>query len=85
MNDNRNEATAVVAGAGPTGMTAALALQPRGVETTVLEADPEDRNREGTRAIYVHGATLRTLERIHPGLGRRLADAGLVWPTRRTY
>ncbi len=74
----------VIAGAGPTGMTTALALNARGVPTTILEADPKDRERPGSRAIYVHGATLQTLERVHPGLGKRLADAGLVWPTRRT-
>jgi 3-(3-hydroxy-phenyl)propionate hydroxylase len=66
-------------------MTAALALHSRGVPVTVLEADPADRDRRGSRAIYVHGSTLQTFERIHPGLGRRLADAGLVWPTRRTH
>ena len=74
----------VVAGAGPTGMTAALALHARGVPAVVLEAEPRDRERPGSRAIYVHGATLQTLERNHEGLGRRLAEAGLVWPTRRT-
>jgi 3-(3-hydroxy-phenyl)propionate hydroxylase len=74
----------VVAGAGPTGMTAALALRARGLPVTILEADPENRDRPGSRAIYVHGSTLRTLERTRPGLGSRLAEAGLVWPTRRT-
>ena len=74
----------LIAGAGPTGMTAALALHARGVEATILEADPEDRDRSGSRAIYVHGSTLRTLERIHPGLGTDLVEEGLVWPTRRT-
>lgn len=65
-------------------MSAALALRARGVAVTMLEADPEDRDRPGSRAIYVHGSTLRTLERNHPGLGERLAEEGLVWPTRRT-
>lgn len=79
-----NEPPVIVAGAGPTGMTAALALHARGVPVTILEADPEDRERPGSRAIYVHGATLQTLEQLHPGLGKRLAEEGLVWPTRRT-
>lgn len=74
----------VVAGAGPTGMAAALALHARGVPVRILEADPADRERPGSRAIYVHGSTLRALERNHPGLGTALAEAGLVWPTRRT-
>lgn len=75
----------VVAGAGPVGMTAALALHARGVPVTVLEADPEDRDRPGSRAIYVHGQTLHLLERNHPGLGMDLVEEGIVWPTRRTY
>lgn len=79
-----DEQPVVVAGAGPTGMTAALALQARGVPVTILEKDPEDRERPGSRAIFVHGETLETLEDIHPGLGSRLAEAGLIWPTRRT-
>lgn len=74
----------LVVGCGPVGMSAALALRARGLPATILEADPEDRDRSGSRAIYVHGATLRTLERNHPGLGERLADEGIVWPTRRT-
>ena len=84
MNGDTTEAPVLVAGAGPTGMTAALALHARGVEATILEADPEDRDRSGSRAIYVHGSTLGTLERIHPGLGSDLVKEGLVWPTRRT-
>jgi 3-(3-hydroxy-phenyl)propionate hydroxylase len=78
------ESSVIVVGAGPVGMSAALALRARGVPVTVLEADPEDRDRPGSRAIYVHGSTLRTLERNHPGLGERIVDDGLVWPTRRT-
>ena len=84
MSGDTTEAPVLIAGAGPTGMTAALALYARGVEATILEADPEDRDRSGSRAIYVHGSTLQTLERIHPGLGSDLVEEGLVWPTRRT-
>jgi 3-(3-hydroxy-phenyl)propionate hydroxylase len=84
MSDDTTEAPVLVAGAGPVGMTAALALHARGVETAILEAEPEDRDRSGSRAIYVHGTTLRTLERIRPELGTDLVDEGLVWPTRRT-
>ncbi|EMA37287.1 monooxygenase FAD-binding protein [Halococcus hamelinensis 100A6] len=65
-------------------MSTALALHARGIETAILEAEPEDRDRSGSRAIYVHGSTLRTLERVHPGLGTDLVEEGLVWPTRRT-
>ena len=74
----------IVAGAGPTGMTAAIGLHARGVPVEIYEADPEDRERPGSRAIYVHGATLRTLDTLHPGLGWKLAAEGMTWPTRRT-
>jgi len=84
MCGDTTDVPVLVAGAGPVGMTAALALHARGIETTILEADPEDRDRSGSRAIYVHGSTLRTLERIHPGLGTDLVEEGLVWPTRQT-
>lgn len=74
----------LIAGAGPVGLTAALALSARGVSAEILEAEPADRERPGSRAIYVHGTTLELLERLVPGLGEQLAEAGLVWPTRRT-
>lgn len=75
---------AVVVGAGPVGLAAALALHARSVPTVVLEAQPADRTRPGSRAIFVHRATLEILERISPGLGARVASHGLVWPTKRT-
>lgn len=75
----------IVAGAGPVGMSSALALHARGVPATILERDPADRERPGSRAIYVHGSTLQAWERMHPTLGTRIVDDGLVWPTRRTF
>jgi 3-(3-hydroxy-phenyl)propionate hydroxylase len=83
-SDAEPDVQVVVAGAGPVGMTTALGLHARGVEVTILEADPEDRDRPGSRAIYVHKDTLRTLETSSPGLGHRLVENGLVWDTRRT-
>ena len=79
------EGDVLVVGAGPVGTSAALALDARGVPVTVLEAEPEERERPGSRADYVHRSTLEILEAVHPGLGRRIAEAGLVCPTRRTY
>jgi 3-(3-hydroxy-phenyl)propionate hydroxylase len=79
-----NPLPAIVVGAGPIGLTAALALRARGLPVTLIEADPENRVRPGSRAIYIHGATLKLLERIHPGLGWSFVRHGLVWPTRRT-
>lgn len=78
-------ASAIVVGAGPVGMSCALALRARNVEVTVLEADLGDAVRPGSRAIYVHRASLQLLERIRPGLGREIAADGLVWPEKRTF
>jgi 3-(3-hydroxy-phenyl)propionate hydroxylase len=75
---------AIVIGAGPIGLTAALALRARGLPATIIEAEPQNRQRPGSRAIYIHGATLKLLERIRPGLGWGFVRHGLVWPTRRT-
>ncbi len=78
-------ADAIVVGAGPVGMAAALALRMRGRSVQVIEAGGPDRVRPGSRAIFIHGATLEVLERIQPGLGMRLAEHGLVWRTKRTF
>jgi 3-(3-hydroxy-phenyl)propionate hydroxylase len=74
----------VVVGAGPVGLTAALAVRAAGRAVTVVEAGAADRVRPGSRAIFLHKATLQVLERIHPGLGRELARHGLGWNTKRT-
>jgi 3-(3-hydroxy-phenyl)propionate hydroxylase len=79
-----NQLPAIVVGAGPIGLTAALALRARGLPATIIEAEPENRQRPGSRAIYIHGATLKLLERIRPGVGWAFVRHGLVWPTRRT-
>jgi 3-(3-hydroxy-phenyl)propionate hydroxylase len=79
-----NQLPAIVVGAGPIGLTAALALRARGLPATIVEAEPENRRRAGSRAIYIHGATLKLLERIRPGVGWAFVRHGLVWPTRRT-
>ncbi|WP_256477296.1 FAD-dependent monooxygenase [Haloferax sp. AB510] len=84
MSHTDTDTSVLIAGAGPVGMTTALALHARDVPVEIVEAESEDRNRSGSRAIYVHGATLRTLERVHPGLGTDLVEEGIVWPTRRT-
>lgn len=74
----------LVIGAGPVGLTAALALRSLGVPATILEAEPEGRSRPGSRAIYLHNATLKHLEEIYPGIGFTLTENGLVWPVKRT-
>ncbi|MCY0877455.1 MAG: FAD-dependent monooxygenase [Firmicutes bacterium] len=75
----------IVVGAGPVGLTAALALHHLGIPTAILEKDPEGRQRPGSRAIYVHQKTLELLEGIAPGLGWTMARHGIVWPVKRTW
>lgn len=76
---------ALVAGAGPVGLTAALALRAHGLPVTVLEAGPEGRTRPGSRAIFYHRQTLERWETMKPGLGRQIAREGLVWSAKRTF
>ena len=80
-----NTREVLVIGAGPVGMTAALALHSQGIKATIIEAEPEGRERAGSRAIYIHKETLKLLESISPGLGFELADIGVVWPVKKTY
>ncbi|MBU9723187.1 MULTISPECIES: FAD-dependent monooxygenase [Bacillaceae] len=75
----------IIVGAGPVGLTAALALRNKGIPATVLEAEPKDRPRPGSRAIYIHKATLTLLEKISPGLGFTLSRNGVSWPIKRTF
>jgi 3-(3-hydroxy-phenyl)propionate hydroxylase len=75
----------LVVGAGPAGLSAALALRAVGRPAIVLEAGEQDRLRPGSRAIFVHRATLEVLDRSSPGLALDLAGQGLVWQTKRTY
>jgi len=74
----------LVVGAGPVGLTAALALRARGLPVTVLEADAEQRARPGSRALFVHRQSLSILDQAAPGLGQRIGGYGVVWQTRRT-
>lgn len=73
-----------VVGAGPVGLTAALACHALGVPTVLVEAQPRSTVRAGSRALFVHRATLDRLERLAPGLGGEISSRGLVWSTKRT-
>lgn len=75
----------IVVGAGPVGLTAALALRSSGIPARVVEAEPADRTRPGSRAIFVHRASLDLLDAASAGLGELLVDDGIRWQTKRTY
>ncbi|MET9787203.1 FAD-dependent oxidoreductase [Streptomyces canus] len=74
----------VVVGAGPVGLSAALALRARGREVVLLEAEPKDRERPGSRALFVHRETLALLDGMRPGLADEITGYGQTWRTRRT-
>ncbi|WP_026684257.1 FAD-dependent monooxygenase [Heyndrickxia coagulans] len=74
----------VVVGAGPVGLVAGLALKEKGISSVVIEAEPYGRPRAGSRAIYLHNATLKLLEETSKGLGFTLARNGIIWPVKRT-
>jgi 3-(3-hydroxy-phenyl)propionate hydroxylase len=78
------EAPVLVVGAGPVGLASALALRARGLAVTVLEADPVNRVRPGSRALFLHRDSLLLLDRMHQGLGSEIGRFGVVWRTRRT-
>ncbi|MEU1887103.1 FAD-dependent monooxygenase [Micromonospora rifamycinica] len=75
----------LVVGAGPAGLSAALALRAAGMEATVLERRGPDAVRPGSRAAYLHGASLATLEKLCPGLGHEIAAEGVMWSTKRSF
>lgn len=81
---NSKKVDVIVVGAGPVGLTAGLALQNKGISCVIIEAEPKDRLRPGSRAIYIHNATLQLLEEISKGLGFEIARNGIIWPILRT-
>ncbi|MCY9783672.1 FAD-dependent monooxygenase [Nocardiopsis sp. EMB25] len=82
--DRDDHRPVLVVGAGPVGLTAALALRGAGLPVTVLEAQAADRVRPGSRALFLHRESLELLENIRPGLRDTLTSHGIVWTTKRT-
>ncbi|WP_336082801.1 FAD-dependent monooxygenase [Nocardia sp. SSK8] len=74
----------LVAGGGPVGLTVALLCAARKLSVTVLEAEPESSVREGSRAIFLHGASLRTLATADPALAHRVSNSGVTWDGKHT-
>lgn len=83
--ESREHRSVLVVGAGPVGLSSALALRAHEVPVTVLEAEEQLGRRVGSRAIYTHRSSLELFEKFHAGLGWTIAKAGLVWPTKRTF
>src|SRR5919201_167128 len=71
----------VVAGAGPIGMTAALALARHGVRSVLL--DRKETFNDGSRAICIARPSMHILERI--GAVRPFLDKALGWRFGRSY
>ncbi|KUO21722.1 FAD-dependent oxidoreductase [Streptomyces dysideae] len=82
--DIGRERPVIVVGAGPVGLSAALGLRARGLDVVLLEADPEDRERPGSRALFVHRETLGLLDGMLPGLAAEITSYGRTWQTKRT-
>ena len=75
----------VIVGAGPVGLSCALALHALSCQVEVLEADEEHKPRPGSRALFLHRDSLALLERFSPGLGLQLAAFGTRWRYRETH
>ncbi len=71
----------LIVGAGPTGLSAALALAAWNVPTIVIDED-ETVASGGSRSICVQAHTLSIFERLG---GRAVADEGVSWNVGRTY
>jgi len=61
-----------------------LAASSLGIDVTIIEAESEDRDRPGSRALFVHQETLGRLDRMSPGLGGKIGGFGILWRARRT-
>ncbi|MBC7300644.1 MAG: FAD-dependent monooxygenase [Nocardia sp.] len=74
----------LVAGCGPVGLTAALLCAARGLSVTAVDAEPEDAIRPGSRAIFLHGVSVRTLSRADRALAEEISGYGLTWSGKHT-
>ena len=76
----------VIVGAGPVGLSLAIDLKLRGVETLVLEAEakaPESAASFGSRAICYAKRSLEILDRL--GVGQKMLDKGVTWELGKVF
>ena len=71
----------VIVGAGPVGLSLAIDLALRGVQSVVLEADTS--LRAGSRAICYAKRSLEILDRL--GVGQRMLDKGVTWQRGKVF
>jgi 3-(3-hydroxy-phenyl)propionate hydroxylase len=71
----------VIVGAGPVGLSLAIDLALRGVQSVVLEA--EISLRAGSRAICYAKRSLEILDRL--GVGQRMLDKGVTWQRGKVF
>ncbi|MFI5085215.1 MAG: FAD-dependent oxidoreductase [Actinomycetales bacterium] len=74
MNTAEDLFDVLIAGAGPTGLTAAVALAEAGRRIAIVDAHPA--SAPTSRAAVVHARTLEVLDRL--GVAQRLLEVGLV-------
>jgi len=73
----------LIVGAGPVGLTLALALAKYGVRSVLVDRRGGEPH-VGSRSICVARATLEVFERV-AGCGRQMAGEGVSWTLGRTY
>ncbi len=76
----------VIVGAGPVGLSLAIDLRLRGVESVLLEAEskvPESAAAFGSRAICYAKRSLEILDRL--GVGQAMLDKGVTWELGKVF
>jgi len=74
-----------IVGAGPVGLSAALACHALKLRTVIVESESETRVRPGSRALFLHREPLTELATYEPGIDDQILDAGMLWAGRRYY
>src|SRR5579859_1222481 len=71
----------IIVGAGPVGLSLAIDLAQRGVQTVLL--DDADRIGEGSRGICYAKRTLEAWDRL--GVGDRMVEKGVTWQRGKVF